>query len=381
MALFLGQDELPVPPKSAKVHTSACQFCNVGCGYKIYTWPVSAKPVRTGAPKGPLGEWISPAMVTRAKVGGRECYVAVVPDRDCVVNRGDHSPRGGTNALTVYTKRKHPLTNPTERLLHPMARDSKGGQLKQVSWDEALNRVADAINAALGNRGPSSIGLWGADHLSPEMNFASTKLFFAPRPRGLYDPSLGPDKGVAVRAIHNRPKWNSEHPILAAHFGSASSLLYSYRDYELADTILLSGANSYETGTVLYNRMHARKSKKVVIDPRRTVPARNAEDLGGVHLQLKPNTDVVLLELADERDPARGSARPGVHRRALRCRQLRGRARHRAAGQVPARERGEGHGRAGGEGRRRRPGCSATRTRRRSCSRRASSGQAPRTTR
>ncbi len=81
MALFLGQDELPVPPKSAKVHTSACQFCNVGCGYKIYTWPVSAKPVRTGAPKGPLGEWISPAMVTRAKVGGRECYVAVVPDQ------------------------------------------------------------------------------------------------------------------------------------------------------------------------------------------------------------------------------------------------------------------------------------------------------------
>ncbi len=160
---------------------------------------------------------------------------------DCVVNRGDHSPRGGTNALTVYTKRKHPLTNPTERLLHPMARDSKGGQLKQVSWDEALNRVADAIKAALDNRGPSSIGLWAADHLSPEMNFASTKLFFAPLPRGLYNPSLGPDKGVAVRAIHNRPKWNSEHPILADNFGSANSLLYSYRDYEIADTILLLG--------------------------------------------------------------------------------------------------------------------------------------------
>ena len=41
--------------------------------------------------------------------------------------------------------------------------------------------------------------------------------------------------------------------------------------------------------------MHARESKKVVIDPRRTVPAENAEDLGGVHLQLKPDTDVVLL--------------------------------------------------------------------------------------
>ena len=165
-----------------------------------------------------------------------------------------------------------------------------------MSWDEALDRVADAIKRAIDTRGPSSIGFWGADHLSPEMNFASTKLFFAePRRKGLYDPALGPDLGVAVRAIHNRPKWNSEHPIIAEHFGSASTLLYSYRDFEAADTVLISGANSYETGTVLYNRMHARTSKKVVIDPRKTVPAKNAEDLGGVHLQLKPNTDVVLL--------------------------------------------------------------------------------------
>ena len=46
MATFLGQADLPVPPASAKVHTSACQYCNVGCGYKIYTWPVRAKPVK-----------------------------------------------------------------------------------------------------------------------------------------------------------------------------------------------------------------------------------------------------------------------------------------------------------------------------------------------
>jgi arsenite oxidase large subunit len=41
--------------------------------------------------------------------------------------------------------------------------------------------------------------------------------------------------------------------------------------------------------------MHAVGNKKVVIDPRRTVPAANAEDGGGVHLQLKPGTDVVLV--------------------------------------------------------------------------------------
>jgi len=299
MASFLGQPDLPVPPASAQVHTSACQFCNVGCGYKIYTWPVAATPQSPNAggpyPKGTLGDWISPAMVTRALVGGVDSYIAVVPDKDCIVNKGDHSPRGGSNALTVYTTQPHPLTNPTERHLHPMIRDTKGGALRQATWDEALDLVATRIKGALDNRGPSSIGVWAADHLSPEMNFASTKLFFAPLPRGLYNAALGPDAGVAVRAIHNRPKWNSEHPSIADNFGSASSLLYSYHDFELADTVLYSGTNSYETGTVFYNRVFAQKNKKIVIDPRRIVSAQNAEDLGGVHLQLKPNTDVVLL--------------------------------------------------------------------------------------
>ena len=50
MALFLGQDELPVPPQDAKVHTSACQYCNVGCGYKIYTWPVDRTRRRAHGP-------------------------------------------------------------------------------------------------------------------------------------------------------------------------------------------------------------------------------------------------------------------------------------------------------------------------------------------
>jgi arsenite oxidase large subunit len=295
MAKFLGSGELPVPPKSAKVHTSACQYCNVGCGYKIYTWPVKDTPSKLGQPAGTLGEWISPTFVTRAQVDGKDSYIAVVPDKDCVVNKGDHSPRGGTNALTVYTKRKHPLADSTERLLYPQVRDRRGGKLRRVSWDEALGRVADAIKAQIDKGGPSSIGLWAADHLSPEMNFASTKLFFAPMPRGLYNPALGTDAGVAVRAIHNRPKWNSEHPSIADNFGSASTLLYSYKDYELADTVLLSGANSYVTGTVFYNRIFSKQHKQVVIDPRRTVPARNAEQTGGVHLQLRPNTDVVLL--------------------------------------------------------------------------------------
>jgi arsenite oxidase large subunit len=299
--LFLGQDRLPVPPKNAARYTTACQFCNVGCGYIVYTWPVKDTPesgkgaLGGSEPEGPLGDWLSPAFLTRRDINGVDSYIAVVPDRDCVVNKGDHSPRGGTNALTIYTDREHPLTKPSERLLNPQIRKDKGGDLEDASWDDALDLVADKLKETLDKKGPSAVGLWGADHLSAEKNFVETRLLFAEPPRGLYDKERGPDEGVGVRAIHNRAKWNSEHPSIAEHFGSASTLLYSYSDFEAADTILLSGANSYETGTVLYNRMHATDNKKVVIDPRRTVPAANAEDGGGLHLQLKPGTDVVLV--------------------------------------------------------------------------------------
>src|ERR687897_1608891 len=299
--LFLGRDELPAPPKNARRYTTACQFCNVGCGYIAYTWPVEDTPDEgTGAvggelPSGALGDWVSPAFVTRRDIQGVDSYVAVVPDKDCVVNRGDHSPRGGTNALTVYTDREHPLTKPSERLLVPQIREEKGGDLRDASWDEALDLIADRLKETLDSKAPSAIGVWCADHLSAELNFTSTKLFFAEAPAGLYDKQRGPDEGVAVRAIHNRAKWNSEHPSIAEHFGSASTLLYSYSDFEAADTVLISGANSYETGTVFYNRIQAADGKLVVIDPRRTVPAENAQSGGGIHLQLRPGTDVVLV--------------------------------------------------------------------------------------
>ena len=65
-------------------------------------------------------------MVTRARVDGKDSYVAVVPDADCVVNRGDHSPRGGTNALTVYSTRRHPLTEPERAAAVPAGARRQG---------------------------------------------------------------------------------------------------------------------------------------------------------------------------------------------------------------------------------------------------------------
>ena len=281
-------------------------------------------PARGGPyPKGALGDWISPAMVTRGEgrrqgqlhrrrarqglhrqqgrplAARRHQRADGLHDAQAPADEADRAPPASAGA-------RQPRARLEARELGRGARSGRGR-------DQAgARRARPVVDRAVGGR-PSLAG----DELRVDQ-----AVLRGARRRVSTTPRAGPTAGVAVRAIHNRPKWNSEHPIIAEHFGSSSTLLYSYRDFELADTVLLSGANSYETGTVLYNRMHARKSKKVVIDPRRTVPAKNAEDLGGVHLQLRPNTDVVLVNSLMNVILRRGPARPGVHRRALRRRQL-----------------------------------------------------------
>ena len=34
--------QVPLPPVGAKMVTTACDYCSVGCGYKVYTWPVGS---------------------------------------------------------------------------------------------------------------------------------------------------------------------------------------------------------------------------------------------------------------------------------------------------------------------------------------------------
>ncbi len=35
MSLYERKDKVPLPPKAAKVQTTACAYYAVGCGYKV----------------------------------------------------------------------------------------------------------------------------------------------------------------------------------------------------------------------------------------------------------------------------------------------------------------------------------------------------------
>ena len=45
---YVPQDSVPLPPPDANMVTTACDYCIVGCGYRVYTWPEGTE----GGPKG-----------------------------------------------------------------------------------------------------------------------------------------------------------------------------------------------------------------------------------------------------------------------------------------------------------------------------------------
>tara|TARA_E500000331_G_scaffold356392_2_gene414634 strand:- start:317 stop:2806 length:2490 start_codon:yes stop_codon:yes gene_type:complete len=303
----------PLPPKDAKLYKTVCQFCIVGCGYNVYKWPegteggpaadANAYGIDLREPQGPEGVWVSPNMhrVVADKDGSRH-NVVIVADKECQVNSGMASVRGGGLAQTLYA----PDQETNARLLKPQLLGKNGHS--DAEWSEAVDLGARVIKAVIDRWGPDAIGMKFFDHGGGgggfENNWAVGRFFFS---------------GIGTRraSIHNRPAYNSE--VHAAGDAGLAPLTNAYVDAQLADTIMIVGANPYETQTNYFlNHMvlnlngeaDALKSatfvgeaetsgRMIIVDPRRTMTVAAAEAAGGaenvLHLAIEPGTDISLL--------------------------------------------------------------------------------------
>ncbi|HEX8703961.1 MAG TPA: arsenate reductase (azurin) large subunit, partial [Myxococcaceae bacterium] len=314
MGLYKRRDALPIPPKGARVQNTVCQYCTVGCGYTVYTWPVGS----IGGPepeKNAFGVDLTQPQVMMEgltynesmhsivrQADGRSMHVVIVPAKDSPINlQRDHSSRGGSNALTTYAEDR-----PTrERLKSPLLR--VGEALVPISWDEAIAVLAGVIKGVHDQHGPDALCAKATDHGGGgggfENNYAIGKLFFT---------------GLRMKnvAIHNRPAYNSE--VWGSRDRGVHELHYTAEDARLCDTLVLWGANSYETATVFYTEHmmanflgKTREEKQqafgdaepleptrlVVVDPRKTSSVTVAQSLGAqrvLHLRPHLGTDVVL---------------------------------------------------------------------------------------
>ena len=64
-------------------------------------------------------------------------------------------------------------SEPYARITNPLVRE--GGRLRAASWEEALDRAADGIRAAVEAKGSNAVGIFSCSKATNEMNFVAQK--------------------------------------------------------------------------------------------------------------------------------------------------------------------------------------------------------------
>lgn len=273
-----------VPPPKADTFTTTCQYCMVQCGYKVHVWPRGAGRHPEGNYATVLsGEWYSPSFVVPAEKNGKPVYIAVIPDKDCVVNKGDHSVRGGTNALALFSRN---APSAKTRLTHPMIRkEGKGSPLTSVSWNEAIAFTAKRLSDLKAKHGPDSLALVWGDWLYNLPTYAILKLWFT---------------GIGSSSNAGNGWWFDEESAgISAALGSGTRS-FTEEDFEATKLLVTAGTNIEANGSVWYSRFYMNnlspgRAKHIDVDPRRTHQNQHAEAYGGLHLPVRPGTDPYLF--------------------------------------------------------------------------------------
>jgi len=280
-----------LPPDDAETFNVTCQFCHVQCGYKVKVWERGKGKRPKGTYTTPLsGEWVAPTFIAPAEKDGKKVFIAVIPDKDCVVNLGDYSIRGGTAALTIFTK---DFKTYEKRLKYPMIRKNKNEPLKRVSWKEAIEFTAEKLLRLKEEFGPDALGLVWGDWLYTLPTHAILKFWFV---------GLGSSSHMG-----NGWYWDEESAGISAAFGTGTRAI-TIEDFEQTRLLFCAGKNLMDTGSVWYHRflMNNPNAREIYVDPRKTQQAKIAEERGGLHLQIRPGTDPILagalIRIIIERD-------------------------------------------------------------------------------
>jgi len=222
-----------------------CRFCGTGCGVLIGT-----KNGRIVATKG---------------------------DPEAPVNRGMLCVKGYFLAKIQYGE---------DRLVKPLMRKKNGkfdkhGTFTPVTWDEALDFIAEKFSEAIREYGPESVAMFGSGQWTIWEGYAAAKWFKA----GLGSNNIDP---------------NARHCMASAVAGFMSTFgldepMGCYDDFEHADAFVLWGANMAEMHPMLFARLAKRKltASHVRLYNLSTISNRCSE-LADREIIFKPQTDLAI---------------------------------------------------------------------------------------
>jgi anaerobic selenocysteine-containing dehydrogenase len=225
------------------LHYRTCPFCEATCGLEIET-------------------------------EGRE-VISVRGDKDDVLSRGFICPKA--HGLKQ-------LHEDPDRLETPLVR--RAGELVEASWDEAFEEIDRRLSPIIAEHGKNSVAVYIGN---PNAHNLSS-LVYGP----VWLRALGTQNVYTASTVDQMPKQVSA----GLMFGTMLSV--PVPDVDRTDHLLILGANPLvSNGSLLtapdmrgrLRRIRERGGKVVVVDPRRTRTAEEADE----HHFVRPGTDALLL--------------------------------------------------------------------------------------
>ncbi len=228
-------------PEHSKVTT--CAYCGVGCSFK-------------------------------AEMQG-DRVVRMVPYKDGKANEG-HSCVKGRFAWGYATHQ--------DRMTKPMIREKITDPWREVSWDEAINYAASEFKRIQAKYGRESVGAITSSRCANEEVYLVQKLVRA----GFRNNNVD----TCARVCHSPTGYG-----LKTTLGTSAGT-QDFKSVEQADVILVIGANPTDGHPVFASRMKKRirqGAKVIVADPRRIDMVKSPHIKAEYHLQLRPGTNVALI--------------------------------------------------------------------------------------
>jgi formate dehydrogenase major subunit len=226
-----------------RVVETTCAYCGVGCSFQ-------------------------------AELKGNE-VIRMTPSKQGGANEG-HSCVKGRFAFGYATHK--------DRITTPMIRNAITDPWRPVSWDEAINFAADKFSAIKARHGATAIGGITSSRCTNEEVFAVQKMV-----RGAFGSN---NVDTCARVCHSPTGYG-----LKTTFGTSAGT-QTFKSVEMADTILLIGANPTDAHPVFASRMKRRLregAQIVVVDPRRIDLVRSPHVEAAQHIPLQPGTNVEVM--------------------------------------------------------------------------------------
>ncbi len=232
--------ELGMPERAV---TTTCAYCGVGCSFQ-------------------------------AEMKGDD-VVRMVPYKEGKANHGHSCVKG--RFAWGYTQ--HP-----DRITSPMIREKITDPWREVSWDEAYDFTVQRIRAISDEYGRAALGAITSSRCTNEETYLVQKLA-----RAVFGTN---NVDTCARVCHSPTGYG-----LKTTLGTSAGT-QDFDSVEESDVMLVIGANPTDAHPVFASQMKRRLragARLIVADPRAIDLVRSAHVEADYHLQLKPGTNVPLI--------------------------------------------------------------------------------------